>query len=128
MPPVKTKAAVGNLQTDSTIAWTDITGLAITLTTQTQSAITALLVCECKVVPGYQMMFGRILVDGVPCSPGDVALTWVDGPMQTRSLLAVSKTLPAGKHKVTAQWMVTNDAGGTTDGYLGKRALTAFAS
>ena len=46
MPPVKTKAAVGNLQTDSTIAWTDITGLAITLTTQTQSAITALLVCE----------------------------------------------------------------------------------
>ncbi|MBN1996740.1 T9SS type A sorting domain-containing protein [candidate division KSB1 bacterium] len=64
-------------------------------------------------------MFLRVLVDGQPCSPGDVVFV-VGGYKGTRSFTFVKNGVTKGSHSAQVQWMV--DSGGTA--YMGDRSFT----
>jgi hypothetical protein len=99
----------------------------LALTTTSRTRITALLVCECYVDPVGEQLQARIIIDGATISPGEVSLSWVEAPYQTRSLLAVSGILPPGLHKISAEWMITAVSVASSTAYMKRRSLAAWA-
>jgi M6 family metalloprotease-like protein len=78
---------------------------------------------ETFVIGSNKRMFVRALVDGVPCSPGDVVFAQRSS-RQCHQMRFATPTLAEGWHTATIEWLI--DAGGV--GMVGDRTLWVTTS
>jgi M6 family metalloprotease-like protein len=103
--------------------WKDVSGLS-TLFYATPSSIVTVSVSGETVITNdpTKRMFVRVLVDGLPITPGDVVFAR-GTRIQSRTMTFGISDLATGLHTVRAQWLV--DAGAT--GLFGDRSLVVSA-
>ena len=110
-PPVTTTSAI----------FADIPDMTIDIPVPENGTLAITLQGEVQVSSGR--MFTRATIDGNPCTPSDVGMTYQPGYFGTSSMTFLQKNVSGGVRRVKMQWQV--ESGQT--GYFGDRNMTVAA-